>query len=230
MGLQLFAEHGYSKELDKDKLKNRFEFCTGCNYDDFISIKYLDEVPGTSEDNIETCNPSKYLMWQDILTGLFDKNIEGLPLNAHYDKLTKTLKSAVNRNGEYGFIFEYLAKVSHVLSIKSEMGIKITQAYRNGDKCALKSFIDIDLLELKKRVKELRSIHKEQWFMINKALGWDIMDMRYGSLIIRIQSAIEQIRDYLDGKVSCIEELEQERLSFTGQPGLVKYGNFTNPG
>jgi len=226
LGLQLFAEHGYSKELDMDKLKNRFEFCTGCNYDDFISIKYLDEIPGTDEDNMETCNPSKYLMWQDLLTGLIDYNIEGLPLNAHYEKLAKTLENAVNRNGEYGFIFEYLSKVSQVLSIKSEMGIKITEAYRNGDSSALRAFVEIQLPELEKRVKELRSIHKEQWFVINKALGWDIMDMRYGSLLIRIQSAIEQIGDYLDGKFERIEELDEERLSFTGKPGLVKYGNF----
>ena len=209
-----------------EKLKNRFEFCTGCNYDDFISIKYLDEVPGTDEDNMETYNPSKYLMWQDLLTGLFDKNIEELPLNAHYEKLTKIFENAVKRNGEYGFIFEYLVKVSHVLSLKSEIGIKITQAYRNGDKVSLKAFVEVELPELEKRVKELRRCHREQWFMINKALGWDIMDMRYGSILIRIQSTIEQIGDYLNGKFECIEELDQERLSFTGKPGLVKYGNF----
>ncbi|HHW90839.1 MAG TPA: beta-N-acetylhexosaminidase [Clostridiales bacterium] len=226
LGLQLFAEHGYAKELDMDKLRNRFEFCTGCNYDDFMSIKYLDEVPGTDKDNMENYNPSKYLMWQDLLTGLFDKNIEGLPLNEHYEKLTKTFENAIKRNGEYGFLFEYLTKVSYVLSIKSEIGIKITEAYRNGNKTALQDFVDKELPELKKRVKDLRKTHKQQWFKINKALGWDIMDMRYGSLLIRIQSAIEQIKDYLDGKSENIEELEQERLSFTGKPGLVRYANY----
>lgn len=226
LGLQLFAEHGYSNELDMEKLKKRFEFCTGCRYDDFIAIKYLDEVPGTDEDNMETFNPCKYLMWQDILTGLFDKNIEGLPLNAHYENLTKTFETSITRNGQYGFLFEFLAKISHVLALKSEMGIKITQAYRNGERAILKNVIEKELPELEKRVKELRGCHKEQWFVINKALGWDIMDMRYGALLIRIQTAMEEIKDYLDGKLKCLEELEEERLSFSGEAGLVKYANF----
>ena len=81
LGWQLYAEHGYARELDEEKLKKRFKFCTGGNFDDYNAIKYLDEVPGVSEDNTNMCNPSKYLLWQNILAGLFDKNIEGLNLN-----------------------------------------------------------------------------------------------------------------------------------------------------
>jgi hexosaminidase len=46
------------------------------------------------------------------------------------------------------------------------------------------------------------------------------MDMRYGALLARIDSASEQISRYLDGRLSRIAELEQERLSFNGQSGL----------
>jgi hypothetical protein len=226
LGLQLFAEHGYAQDLDMEKLRRRFEFCTGCNYDDFVSIKYLDEVPGVEKDNMETYNPSKYLMWQDVLMGLFDENIEGLPLDDHYEKLTNTFRKASQRNGKYGFLFEYLEKVSNVLAIKAEIGIKITEAYKNGDKEALRIFANVQLPELEKRIKDMRQCHKKQWLIINKSIGWDVIDMRYGSILIRIQSAIEQINDYLDGKLERIEELEEVRLSFNGKSGLVPYINF----
>lgn len=226
LGLQLFAEHGYARNLDMDKLKKRFEFCTGCSYDDFIAIKYLDEVPGTDKDNMETYNPCKYLMWQDVMTGLFDRNIEGLPLDEHYSKLADTLKAASERNGKFNFLFEFLGKVSSVLAVKSEIGLRITRAYRSKDIEDLRKILEIELPELEKRVKDLRGCHKEQWFVINKVIGWDVMDMRYGSLLIRIQTAMEEIRDYLDGKLECLEELDEERLSFSGEPGLVKYANF----
>ncbi len=72
----------------------------------------------------------------------------------------------------------------------------------------------------------MRQCHKKQWLIINKSIGWDVIDMRYGSILIRIQSAIEQINDYLDGKLERIEELEEVRLSFNGKPGLVPYINF----
>ena len=226
LGLQLYAEHGYAKELDEEKLKERFEFCTGCNYDDFINIKYLKEVPGVPQDNPNEANPCKYLMWQDILTGLADYNIKGLPLQEHYENLTLKLKDAISRNGDYSHIFELLYNVSNVLSIKAEAGLRITKAYKDGNKEELKRYVEVLLPELKDRVSDLRNVHKKVWFENNKALGWDILDMRYGSLLIRTQSAIEQIDDYLNGRVERIEELEQERLSFTGREGIITYGNF----
>ncbi len=225
LGIQLFAEHGYARELDMDKFKRRFAFCTGCNYDDFVSIRHLDEVQGTEEDNKGNCNPCKYLMWQDILTGLFDKNIEGLPLDDHYGKLADTFRIAAERNGKYSFLFEYLAKVSHVLAIKSEIGLKITEMYLKNDRESLKKTAEIELPELRRRVRELRNCHKRLWFSINKALGWDVTDMRYGILSARIETAMEEINDYLDGRLARLEELEEKRLSFTGEPGLVKYAN-----
>ena len=66
----------------------------------------------------------------------------------------------------------------------------------------------------------------ENWFELYKPLGWDIMDMRYGSLLTRMDSAIEEINMYLDGKLDKIEELEQERLYYNGVEGSIKYMNY----
>jgi hypothetical protein len=52
------------------------------------------------------------------------------------------------------------------------------------------------------------------------------MDMRYGSLIARINSAIIQITDYINGKTERIEELEEERLPYNGYKGPINYMNF----
>ena len=226
LGLQLFAEHGYAKELDEEKLKARFNFCTGANYDDFMNLRYLDEVPGAEDENMENYNPSKYLLWQDILTGLFDKNIEGLPLDAHYKELAGKLEAGTSRNGKFNFMFEFYTKLCRALEIKAELGLRITKAYKENNRATLKKIVDVELPELDKRVKELRKCHKEHWMMINKALGWDILDLRYGGLLIRIQTAIETLSDYLTGKVDHLEELDEERLSYTGEAGLVKYANF----
>jgi hypothetical protein len=110
--------------------------------------------------------------------------------------------------------------------MKAEMGLRITDAYRKGDKAVLKNICEAELPELEIRVKDLRKCHKAHWMMINKALGWDIFDMRYGSLLIRIQTAMESLQDYLEGRLERLEELEEERLSFNGEAGPVKYANF----
>ena len=160
-----------------------------------------------------------------ILTGLGDKNIEGVEMNAHYEEVAKKLKEAVGRNGRFDYIFEFSYRVAHVLSIKSEMGIRLVKAYKSGNKDELRKFAEEYLPDLKQRVWDLRNYHKECWFNIYKAFGWDVMDLRYGSLLIRITSAIEQVNDYLNGKLDKIEELEEERLYFDGIPGPIRYMN-----
>ena len=46
-------------------------------------------------------------------------------------------------------------------------------------------------------VEALRLAHKALWYATYKSLGWDIMDLRYGGLLIRIQTCIEQIEAFL---------------------------------
>ncbi len=226
VGFQLFAEHGYCEVFDYEKFKKRFNFCTGGRVEDFENLELLDKTPDTlSLPDHSNYNPSKWIMWQDILTGLGDKNIDGVEMNAHYESVEAKLKEAVGRNGRFDYIFEYSRRAAHVLSIKSEMGLRLAKTYKAGDKAELKKFAEEYLPDLKSRVLALREFHKDCWFRIYKAFGWDIMDMRYGTLLMRIESAIEQLKSYLDGKFSVIEELEAERLYFDGKEGPIRYMN-----
>ncbi|WP_331000799.1 beta-N-acetylhexosaminidase [Radiobacillus kanasensis] len=86
LGLQMYAEHAYSKELDKEKLRERVKFCTGMAEETFLLLNELDETPGVEPGNMVQTNPSKFLLWQDVLIGLFDKHIEGLDLHGHYSE------------------------------------------------------------------------------------------------------------------------------------------------
>ena len=73
---------------------------------------------------------------------------------------------------------------------------------------------------------ELRQVHMEHWYNIYKSLGWDILDMRYGSIITRIDSAMSVVNMYLDGKLSSIDDLDENRLPFNGREGVYKYANY----
>ena len=227
IGCQLFAEYQYSDQLDYEKFKKRFTFCTGGITEDFENLELLDRTPQNENfDDASNYNASKYLMWQDILTGLCDKNIEGYELDAHYEKLAELLKPAAERNGQFGGMFEFSYHAAHVLAKKSQMGLRLTAAYKAGDRDVLRRFADEELPELKERMRRLRKVHMENWFELYKPLGWDVMDMRYGSLLTRIDSAIEEINMYLDGKLERIEELDIERLVYGGEEGSIKYLNY----
>jgi hypothetical protein len=212
-GLQLIAEHGYAIRVDKHKLSERFAFCTGGNFDSFINLRYLDEVPGISEGNKEEANPSKYLLWQDVLLGLFDEHIRGLGLNDYYRNWTEKLSELKKHNGEWKALFALYEELCSVLSLKSEIGLNIRESYARNNKGQLMDFCE-QLLELSKRVQRLREHHRALWMNTNKPFGWEVLDIRYGGLLARIDTSRSRLADYVQGRLDRIEELEQERLPF----------------
>lgn len=221
LGLQLFAEHGYAAELDAAKLSRRFHYCTGARMEDFMAIKNVDEPPGIEPGNLKTYNPSRYMLWQNVMMGLFDENIRGLDVAGHYEGLRKQMALFATRNGEYGFVFEVLERLCSVLALKADAGIVITDAYLSRDKPALKELVRDRLPEIRLRVERLRSYHLERWHAVNKPFGWDIIDLRYGGLLASLDTAIARISAYLAGTVDRLEELEEKRVPYQGQEGLV---------
>jgi len=218
LGLQLYAEHAFAREIDEEKLKRRFAFCTGCRYEDFWDINSVNAVPGV--DRHSDANTSRWLMWQDILMGLFDKNIEGVPLEKHYAALAARMEANASRNGRYNFLFEYYSKVSAVLAVKSELGIRLRKAYLAKDPAALKRLSNETLPQLAGLVTALRDYHRGLWMAIDQPPGWEIMDVRYGGLLSRIATSRWRIDEFLAGRAARIAELEQERLFWQGREGI----------
>ena len=234
IGAQLFAELAYTGVYDRDAFARRFRFCTGGNLADFENLELLDMndwVKAQKPEDPSAYNTSKTMMWQDILTGLLDKNYEEANLTPHYEKLAESLKAAIGRNGAYDSMFEYAYLVANTLALKAEMGIRLTAAYRANDRETLTRICETELPDLFERVKAQRLCHMDNWMKLYKPFGWDIMDMRYGSLLARIDSAIRQLRAYLDGKISVIEELAAERLIMekAGPRGFNQYGIYVSP-
>lgn len=222
LGLQLFAEHGYVAELSERKLRDRFAFCTGGRYDDFMDIRLADEIPGIAEDNIHNANPSRVLLWQHPLLGLFDANLAGRPLNDYYAALERKFAAAAERNGEsFRFVFELLRKLCAVLSVKAELGVRLAEAYAGGERERLRDFAETVIPGLIGSVRDLQTAHRDRWYAINKPFGWEVIDYRYGSLIAALESAVKRIADYVAGTIGRLEELEERRLPFQGKEGYL---------
>ncbi|MCY7485113.1 beta-N-acetylhexosaminidase [Paenibacillus alvei] len=218
-GLQLFAEHGYTEgEVDEVKLKERFQLCTGQSFDDYWQLTYLDETPGVTENNMHGSNGSKFLLFQDALLGLFDiyltEELEA-KLPKHYKELAQRLAAARdNTTGDHALVFDMYAKLSAAVGAKSMLGVQVTRAYRNGDKEELRRIATEVIPMIRPLVDEARKAHRALWMATSKPFGWEVIDSRYGTVMARLQSAEERILDFVDERVACLEELEQERLPF----------------
>ncbi|KZE81724.1 glycoside hydrolase [Paenibacillus elgii] len=214
LGIQLYAEHAYAEEVSTEQLHQRVKFCTGIDAEAFLNLKYLDETPGSVPDNTEQSNPSKFLLWQDVLLGLFDKQIEGLELSEHYAQLEQAIHERRNPEADLDYLFEVPEQLCRVLALKSQLGIELKRAYDNGELEKLKDAALNVLPELSRRVNALRIAHRNQWHAMYKPFGWEVLDIRYGGVLTRLESASARLLDYAEGRVDKLEELEQERLVF----------------
>lgn len=222
--LQLYAEHGYRDEVSDEYLAKRFKACTGGELSDFILLGELDYTPGINDESEKSKNVCSGVLWQDIMTGLLDKNFEGLPLDAHYASLAERLAPAKSRGiKELDDMFSLYCDLLDLLKIKAEAGIKLSKAYREGDKDTLKHFTETRLPEIKAAMEKLRASHRKYFFENSKPLGWDVRDFRYGGIIARTETAIYELNEYLSGRLDRIEELELERLPFNGTEGIPYY-------
>ena len=223
-----FMEHAFSCDNpDEEKCARRLYECTYEKYEAFVNISKLDEVKGYNEPNIGNYSPSKVIMWQDVLLGIADKDLGDFNFAPHYKMLSEYFDSYKNESKLFYDVFEFYKNLASVLEIKSQIGRDITKAYLNGDKDALKNALENILPTLYERMNKLRKSHRTLFMKHHKSVGWEILDIRYGGTISRIDTAIERLNDYLEGKIKKIEELEEERLSYDNTgivPNPPSYG------
>lgn len=218
-GLQLFAEHGYTDEVSDDLLRTRYAACTGLDlFDDIISLKYMDETPGVEEGNHWMANPSKYLLYQDVLLGLMDKHLEGEAeqvLPKHYLSLEQKWRMCKEKSsGLFELLFDFYEKLSGVIAAKGMIGLQITRFYQEDNKEALRDIATDQLPAISKRIDDLRRTHRRLWMTTCKAPGWEVLDIRYGGIMARLSTSSDRLLDYVDEHVEVLEELDMERLLF----------------
>lgn len=212
-GLQFYAEHAYNSQIHLSEVKERAAFCTGIDPDALLVLNKMDEPPGVEAGNLQQTNPSKFLLWQDVLLGLFDKHVENLELETYYSDLAEEI-ARYGKQTETE-IFQVPEKLCHVLAMKATLGVKLKDAYDKKDIQALQIISENRIPELIRRVKALHQAHRQQWLRLNKPFGWEVIDIRYGGLLQRLETTIIRIDDYLSGRTDAVDELEQGRLYYT---------------
>ncbi|MWC28845.1 beta-N-acetylhexosaminidase [Paenibacillus sp. MMS18-CY102] len=216
LGLQLYAEHAYTAgQPTAAQLAERVKQCTGMDAESFLLQKDLDETPGAEPNNSKQSNPSKFLLYQDVLLGLFDHQIAGLELNSHYAQLEARILSKRVPGDKLDHVLDVPEKLCAVLKLKSEQGIALKAAYDAGDREALRHAALVELPAIAEAVRALRAAHRTVWLRTFKPFGWEVIDIRYGGVLSRLDTAAYRLLEYADGRLGRIEELEQERLVYS---------------
>ncbi len=207
--VQLFAEMNFEETVSDELLARRFKTCTGGIFDDFMLADGLDTPPGGSD--MKLVQPSRYLLYQDNLLGLFDVHI-GEGYNEHYKSLAAKFQEAAARNPRYKNTFAVWAALAQVLSNKAEVSKRLYTAYHAGDKEALATLAATVLPQIADDIDALRDAEEAQWMSESKPFGFEVLDIRLAGAAARARSAARRVTAYVNGEADAIPELEAERL------------------
>ena len=203
-GLAWYADYDYKGKFDIESVKKCFNYSCGASYDDVVSCEEV-EYPDGGEFPV-----TRSFLFNDPLHGLIDANIKGFDTASFYKSTTEKLNSVTNL-GIFEYGFDVIRKISSLLENKADFGVRLKDAYDKNDKDALSSLVD-ECDVIKEKIELLRMAHKKSWFEYYSPFGWEVSDIRYGGMLMRIDTAKERILDYLNGSITKIDELEEERL------------------
>ena len=215
-GVALFAHLGFHLEYNEKVLEEEFKECVGGNLKDFMALDAFDSLFLNGKANQEAQNPSKYLLYQDPLAGIFDQEVvkNGVDTGAYYKKLKKMMEICQENSPEYAALFAYYEKLAAVLADKADLGVRMKTAYDKKQLLALKEICEKEIPETIQNLEEMKVLREDLWMSEAKPFGYELMDVKLGAVITRLNSTIRRTKKYLDGSIPCLEELEETRLPY----------------
>lgn len=207
-----YAKCIYEGITDEEKIKRRFNDVTG---EDFDGITDLDAANVLAMDYLSApeVDFSRYVVYQDIFNGYFDPV---LTENSTHNYHNKALKFEDDKNhSNWGYIFDTQIRLLELMYLKHDLGILLRRAYREKNIPELKK-LQQRIVKTALAAEEFYRAFKIQWYIENKPNGFDTNDLKLGGLICRLNSCAERVKDYIEGKITDIPELENELLPYNG--------------
>lgn len=100
--------------------------------------------------------------------------------------------------------------------MKAGIGLKTRKLYSENNRAALKELADKDYKKLKKLYVNLYYKLENRWMKENKPNGFEVMNIRIGGMISRIEYCRKKVRMYAMGKINKIEELDEPLIDVKG--------------
>ena len=220
----LNSQKPYSQETKA--LAEEFHDVTGASLNDFLELDALDSLFQNGQPNLDTDNPSKYLLYQDPLLGIFDRHIEDLDLDTerYYQDLADRLEICRKHTPAYDTLFAFYHNLASTLAGKADLGVRLKKAYDAHDLSTLETICEEVIPGIINDLSTTRLLREHLWMQDAKPFGYELVDIKLSGVIARLTSTRYRLRYYIDGRVKRLEELEADRLPYF-LPGTPKREN-----
>ena len=206
--------------------KTRLQALLGVDAETLLMLEDIHALPGRVGIGDRKCNPSKYMLYCNFLTGKYDCHI-ARGCEAYLAEFAQKLEARKASCGEFAYAIDSIVKLAEVLAVKAEMGHRLHEAYHANDRATVKTIAEEQIPEMIKRIKAFRAALRKQWMAENKDFGFDILAVRIGGLISMAEQNQETLLEWLNGTRSQINELEAPRIPYlpipeNGDPYLLQ--------
>lgn len=213
-----------------------FYALTGIREEDYMKLDLSNPLP-EREDRVN--NAGKFLLYNDVLLGVFDPLAKQLAegyyadavkqlgdgccedvakqlANGYYENAAKQLEQAVrdSSGSSLCYVLKTQASLCRVLQDKANLGMVIRMAYGAGDREKLREIAEEAIPQLLEKLDRFYQNFRKQWMSENKAFGFEVQSLRIGGLRQRILEVQQRLEEYLSGELAEIDELEKPVLPF----------------
>ncbi len=215
LGLQLFADHGYSFEVDEDEYKKRLLFHTGMSFEEFMKQQELNVYPEFN-NSAATVTPGKYGFYEDVLLSPFvvhtqsvkeDLTKRFIQMEAFFDASAKKQTNLVLKKTQ-----EFYREMYGFMAYKWDLGLLIYQAYHEHDMKKMETIIQSKLNEAIVRIDRVLEARREEWELTNKEIGFEVLEIRMAGIKQRLISAKRKLVQWTQGEIDHIASLDEVRL------------------
>lgn len=213
-GLIAFAHLCFHEDLTYEALAQDFRDCVDASLDSFLLLDEFDALFQGKGNNLATDNPSKYLLYQDAMLGMFDYHIQNVDTKTYYRTLAQKLENVLSSVGAYRNLFQFYHALALVLADKADLGIRLKSAYDSKDLSTLTSICEEVIPRILENLEHMHMARETLWMQDAKPFGYELMDIKISGVSSRLRSCARRIQGYLNGQISSLEELEQERLPY----------------
>lgn len=202
-GLALFSEYCY---LGKD-----------CTDDDVFDVsaaltgdtkEFTDAVSDLALGYDGAVSAGKGAFYGDIL-------LPTVYYDFDYKVMKDTYKESIDTLDKYKDhkYYNFYRTFFEICYEKAEVFLNLRDKYKSGDKEYLKNIADVTIPKLTKLYRKFYDIFKNISFASYKKNGFEIVHIRIGGILMRLEYAAGVLNDYVDGNTDIIEELENEIVS-----------------
>ena len=197
---------------------------TGISFADYMKLDIANTYK--LKNPVLPVNPAKYLLLNDPLCGIMDGHVSN-DYNEYYRKSAKKLKTVAKKAGEWKYLFDEQIALCDYLSIKANMGNDLYKLYQAKDVQGLVEYSKTTVKTAIKKLDKFIDAYRTAWYKENKTFGFDVSENRLGGQKQRLFEIQLRIKEYAEGKINRIEELEQPKIPFNeeSEQGLLYIHN-----